>query len=190
MATPLWYPSGYCQRYGFQWCTPPFDGPPHYPALPTIPVIDTTVATLGLRRKRFWKAAREAALLDWEAAGLLMPVYADASRAFEPGCITLMLAPTPDGTAGWAAFGFLPNDETTAANGIGWVQVNTGEFEKLFASKQGGSLRAIIGHEVGHTFGFGHAPPYANMDTDTSRNTRPTAEELLALNRYFFGGMQ
>lgn len=74
--------------------------------------------------------------------------------------------------------------------GAGWAHIDTGEFEKLFASKRGGSVRAIIGHEIGHTFGFGHAPPRACMDIDVGHDTRPNVEELKALNDYFFGGGQ
>ncbi len=178
-----WYPSGYCERYGIQWCTPPFDGPPHYPG--DITIIDVSATLLHPARADFWKAARKVAIDDWRAAGRNIVVIGDPSRAFEPGAITLALAPTPDGTAGWAAFGFLPNDETTAVPGVGWVQVDNGQFEQLFQANASGSLRAIIGHEVGHTFGFGHAPPVACMDTDTFRNTHPTAEEISALQTYW-----
>lgn len=181
---PLWYPTGYCERYGQQWCTDPYDGPPHYPAGP-LTVIDVSATLLHPARAAFWKDARKVAMDDWREAGRDIVVVGDPGRAFEPGAITLSIAPTPDGTAGWAAFGFLPNDETTAVPGVGWVQVDNGEFERQFQSGITGSLRAIVGHEIGHTFGFGHAPPRACMDTDTVHNTHPTAEELAALTSYW-----
>lgn len=186
----LWWPSGYCERYGQQWCTSPYDGPPHYPALPHILVVDLATSTLHLRRRKFWLAALDAALDSWEPSGLRLDGTRDSSFAYAPGTITISLADTPDGTAGWAAFGFMPGDETTPAPGVGWVQVDRAEFEKVFRAKQAGNLRAIIAHEVGHTFGFGHAPPRACMDTDTVHNTAPTAEEIAALHTYFFGGGQ
>ena len=185
--TELWYPERYCERYGQQWCTDPYDGPPHYPAGP-ITVIDTIANLLQPARSDFWKDARKVALDDWRVAGRDLRVVFDPERAFEPGTITLSLAPTPDGTAGWAAFGFLPNDETTAVPGVGWVQVNTSEFEKLFKAGSVGSLRAIIGHEIGHTFGFGHAPARACMDTDVVHNTHPTPEEISALGYWWNHG--
>jgi len=185
---PLWYPTRYCDNYGAQWCTAPFDGPPHYPDPLNITIIDASATLLHPARAKFWKDARKVALDDWRAAGIGLTVVGDPSRAFEPGCITLSISPTPDGTAGWAAFGFLPNDETTAVPGVAWVQVDNGEFEQQFQSGFTGPLRAIIGHEVGHTFGFGHAPPIACMDTDTTHQTHPTTEELTALHDYFLGG--
>ena len=184
-----WYPSGYCARYGYQWCAPPYDGPPHYPALPYILVVDLATPRLRLRRRKFWQTALDAALNDWEPSGLQLDGTYDSSFAYAPGTITVDLAQTPDGTAGWAAFGLTPWTETPL-EGAGWAHVDPDEFEKLFKAKQANSLRAIIGHEVGHTFGFGHAPSPACMDTNTARNTRPTDEELAALNTYFFGGGQ
>ena len=184
-----WYPSGYCARYGYQWCSPPYDGPPHYPALPLILVVDLASPTLRRRRRRFWRDALNAALDSWEPSGLQLDGTQTSTFAYAPGTITVAIGPIPDGTAGWGAFGLAPITEEPLP-GAGWAWVDEDEFEKLFKAKQSRSLEAIIAHEIGHAFGFGHAPPRACMDTDTFHNTRPTAEELAALNTYFFGGGQ
>jgi hypothetical protein len=191
----LWYPERYCERYGEQWCTDPYDGPPHYPTGP-ITVIDASAVLLGPARADFWRDARKVALDDWRVAGREFKVVGDPSRAYEPGCITLILAPTPDGTAGYGGYGMTPDDAVRWPDapheaplpGVGWAQVDVGEFEKIFKSKVVGSLRAIIGHEIGHAFGFGHAPARACMDTDTVHNTHPTPEEISALGYWWNHG--
>ena len=179
-----WYPSGYCARYGSQWCSDPYDGPPHYPALPLILVVDLATPRLRLRRRKVWLAALNEALDDWEASGLQLDGTRDPNFAYAPGTITVDIGPIPDGTAGWGAFGITPVTENPLP-GAGWAWIDGDEFEKLFKAKRPASIRAILAHEIGHTFGFGHAPARACMDTDTFHNTRPTAEELSALSTYF-----
>lgn len=189
----LWYPERYCERYGQQWCTDPYDGPPHYPALPYILVVDLATPRLRRRRRKFWTAALNAALDSWEPSGLQLDGTRDASFAYAFGTITVDLTDTPDGTAGYAAFGITPEDAVrwpeapheAPLPGVGWAHVDPVEFEKIFKSKVSRSLEAIIAHEVGHTFGFGHGPSRNCMDTDTVHNTRPTAEEIKALKDYF-----
>lgn len=176
MAEP-WYPSGYCAHYGQQWCTPPYDGPPHYPNAPTIQIHDVAVLRFKPARQDFWKAARKLALDDWRASGLILPVLS-TSIGYDAGMITLDCVDIPDvELGGWAGFGMAPITEDPLP-GVGWVQVERPEFEKLFQANMVGSLRRIIAHEIGHTFGFSHggtgvmAVPGPN---------RPNAEELEAV---------
>lgn len=159
MADELWRPREYCDRYGFR-CEPPYDGPPHYPRVPTLEVVDLAAKSLRPKRRDFWRDAREYALGQWSDVGFDITVFEDVGqRAYEPGTITIDVCDTQDGTKGQTDFGAtVPNENGYQEpwRGVAWVHFDTEWFGTYFRNWQKVPVRKIIGHEFGHALAFGH----------------------------------
>lgn len=167
-----WYPPG------------GHDPEPWYAGLPIIPVHDLASPKLGVRRKRFWKKALTAALMQWESTPLSFPRY--AAPGYTSDRITIDIVDVQDGTRAQADFGRTPplSDGTQfPLPGVGWVHVSPITFEQLFRARTPGGLTKIIAHEVGHCFGFAHGGTGA-MSTYATGNVN--AEEISALRLYFY----
>lgn len=178
----LWWPEGYCDRYGDVRCPPAGDGPPHYRSLPTLIVVDIGLKKLPRSERRFWRRARNAALAEWEESGLTFDVRTKrASRGYRKNKITLDCDDSIDGTRGTADFGFLPDD--TKAPGVGWAMIDRAWFQDTYLSRVLAPLRRVIAHEIGHTFGFGHGGTGV-MSTYATSNVN---EEEIEIIRNYWG---
>jgi len=132
-----------------------------------IRVYDDVFSRMGPKRRLIWEAARDAALAEWSASGLQFDVHLsdykwetdftdgqnhdqEIMAQLDPGSIVLRrhdgLASNHAGQGGYI-------------DHYGDLDVNVGlaEFDivKIGGYEQA-SFRRLIGHEFGHTLGFGH----------------------------------
>lgn len=184
----LWYPETYCQSYHSVRCVDPYDGPPHYPNVPVFNVVDLAARFLRPARADFWRKARSRALEQWEEAGIEFDVVETmGGMGYTPGRITLNLTDTTDGTRGQSDFSALPGEGELPAPGVAWAHIDTAYFEDYWQGRFRGPLVKVIGHEIGHTLGFGHNP-YSGIDggiMSTFAEGRVIAEEREAVKRYW-----
>lgn len=164
-----WWPEEYCTRYPFR-CEPPYDGPPHYPYIPTIHVVDLAAKRLRPKRRVYWHRVREAALGQWSDAGFDIEVLESlGSMAYEPGRVTLDVCDTQDGTRGQHDFGATIPDEHGFQGpwpGVDWIHIDTEWFRNYFLAHNPAALTKVLAHEFGHALGFGHNPdPEGAMST-------------------------
>ena len=183
----IWWPEEYCTRYDFR-CLPPYDGPPHYPYVPTLQVTDLAALSLRPKRQHFWRVAREAALGMWEEAGFNIEVTETmGQRGYEPGTITIDVCDTQDGTRGQTDFGAtVPNENgwQTPWAGVCWVHFDNEWFTNYFKARDRASTVKVLGHEFGHALALGH-----NDDPKSIMNTyatgKVTIEELAVVKGYW-----
>ena len=186
LAPKLWYPERWCERY-LKYCSPPFDGPPHYPkAPPRIVVVDSAASHLTGDRLGFWRKARGMALNQWKWGGLVLPVR-EGVTPYRRGRVTIDVAPISDSTRGQAFFGMDPDDENVPLRGVGWALVDDTYFEQMFAARTLRPLAGVLCHEFGHTLGFGQDDSPISGGTMTPKASGAVSqEEIDAMRSYWF----
>lgn len=164
---PSWYPADYYIQ-------------PKYESYPDLILVDVAAPRLRPRRRNFWEKARDKAIAGWAECGVSFEIIEQVT-GYNCGEITLDLYDTDDGTKGQAATLYppLPFDCTEGA----WARVDLEWFQQQWMSKVAAPLQAVIGHELGHTLGFGHGGTGIMAPYATERI--PNAEECSALRAYW-----
>src|SRR5262245_35134638 len=166
-----WYPAEYYIQ-------------PKYESYPDLLLVDVAAIRLRPKRAKFWRRARDKALEGWADCGAMFHVT-ESVRGYDCGEVTLALYDTDDATAGQAATLSPPPDESCVEGA--WARIDIEWFAQQYRSNITVPLQTVIGHELGHVLGFGHAPPQGHL-MDTIQDARvPSAEECAALRAYWEG---
>lgn len=170
-----WYPAGHYLEIGEP------EPKTAYPDFPQIEVRDIAAERLHLRRKAFWREARDRALEPWIMSGVEYDLV-EAEIGYVPGRLTLDLQDIPPGIGGWAVWDEPP--EPDGGVSCPWVQIDSVEFNNCFQARARNRLVGIIRHEVGHTLGFGHGGD--GVMAVPRKSNSLSAEEIAVLRQYWF----